>query len=532
MHLPPSIPAYDSYPTSSLSQSASRPSDSALHKVENISNELPPLRLQYQAARQVGPALACRQVNAFIEAGQAELYPGLRKCRVILSHSRVTPQPAVAERPLPPQAHLGTITHVLLGHVGGERLPSVQEQTALCSFLQGLDEIHSSALQAGQHDPFMALPHQCDNNGHSLFYLSVAKGLAGLVQWLLDTQPATFSVTNLFTGENDKKIPPLCLAVEKGDVKMATLLLDRDAAFKNRRHLQAVFLRRAIRQSDAAMVTLLLDRGDGRRHLQAVCLRRAIRQSDAAMVTLLLDRGADINCNDVRGDYLLHWASRINNVGMATLLLDRGVHIHCRNDNGETALHWACGMNNVDVATLLLDRGVHIRCRNDNGETALHWACGMNNVDVATLLLDRGADVNCVNGYGETVLHWAVRAGSTDITTLLVGRGANIHGRNENGDTALHWAISYGEPDVTTLLLDRGVEVNGQNRQGETALHWAAKKRGTEMATLVLDRGADVNVVDKKGRTPLFYAVEKDKVDMITLLLDRGARDQAPRSSQ
>ena len=261
MHFP-NEPAAHVFPhAATLQHSASRPSEAALHKVENVSCELPPLRLEYQAARQVGPALAGRQVNKLIEAGLAELYPSLRKCLVILAHSRVMQQPTAAEQPLSLQPFVGTMPQVLLGHAGGERLPSVQEQAALCSFLQRLDEMHRSALQPGPHDPFMALLHQCDKGDHSLFYLAVSKGLTGLLQWLLDTQPATFSVTNPFTGESDKKIPPLCLAIEKGDARMVTLLIDRGADINGVSHDGETPLNRAINKSDTAMVSLLFGSG-------------------------------------------------------------------------------------------------------------------------------------------------------------------------------------------------------------------------------------------------------------------------------
>ena len=347
-HFPPHAP--------SLQQSASRPSGAALQKAE-LNNGLQPLKLEHQAARQVGPALACRRVTAFIEAGCAELYPGLRKFQVILGHSRVANLlPVAAQWPICPQPFLGTITHVLLGHVGGERLPSVQEQAALCSFLQTLDEGYRSALQAGEHDPFMALAHQQDSDGHSLLYLSVCKGMTGLVEWLLNTQPPCLSAAATFTGENDEKINPLHLAVEKGD---------------------------------------------------------------GSMVCLLLQKNFDVDVVDRFGQTPLHLATRKGDRGMACLLLEKNASVNFCSKLGRTPLNWAVEKGDVGMASVLVDKGADVNIADSLKLTPLVWAIIYGDAAMVALLVGKGADVKSADHLGRTPLLWAVRGGYQDIARLL-----------------------------------------------------------------------------------------------------------------
>ena len=206
MHISPPAPALSQ--ASALQHSGSRSANTVFQKVQEVSPGPVALRLEHLAARQVGPALACRRVNELVEAGQMELYPGFRELLLLLDQGRVVQKGPAAE---PTICLLGTITHVLLGHVAGERLPAVQEQTALCSFLYTLDRGNRCALQLTEQDPFMALAQQQDSGGHSLLYLAVYKELIGLVEWLLNSQPESFSATAPFTGENDERTNPLLL---------------------------------------------------------------------------------------------------------------------------------------------------------------------------------------------------------------------------------------------------------------------------------------------------------------------------------
>ena len=461
MHFPNEPPVHVLPHAANLQHSAARPSGAALHQFTKISDELPPLRLEYQAARQVGPALAGRQVNKLIEAGRTELYPSLHKCQVILGHSRVTQQPGAAERPMSPQPFFGTMSHVLLGHMGGERLPSAEEQTALCSFLHRLDEAHSSAVQAGEHDLFMALAHQCDNDGHSLLYLSVSKGIIGVLQWLLNTQPASLSAMAPFTGKNDENTNPLLLAVEKGSERMARILLEKNA---------------------------------------------------------------DVNAVDALGRPLLYSAIFHGRENVTRLLLEKNVDIGFQDEFGRTPLHWAICIGSENIARLLLEKSADVNIVDNHVGSPLFLALSVFNYydsrssRIIRLLLQNGADVNIRSVAGKSLLCLAVECRDRNIARFFLDNNADINLGNNDGTSPLYRAVELCDANMVQFLLENNADVSCRTAGGATALHKAVEKAEHRVIRLLLQKRADANAQDNFGRSPLSLALDKGDESIIELL--------------
>lgn len=86
-----------------------------------------------------------------------------------------------------------------------------------------------SRLGPGEEDPFSTLARQQIDQGHSLLYLAISNGMIPLTEWLLKTQPSSFSLTAPFTGYKDARTSPLHLATMNGHVTTACLLLDKGA---------------------------------------------------------------------------------------------------------------------------------------------------------------------------------------------------------------------------------------------------------------------------------------------------------------
>ena len=481
MHLSHDTAAHPPSHALSLQHSATRPSGTALQKVENISCELQPLRLEYQAARQVGPALACRQVSQFIEADHAELCPGLRKTLVILGHGRVTQQLVAAERSGCPQPFRDTITHVLLGHVEGERLPSDEEQTALCSFLHTLDEGHRTALQRPEHDPVMNLAQQQDDHGFSLLYLAVSKGMTCLVGWLLNTQPSSFSATAPFTGANDAKINPLHWAVAHCNQSMVRLLLGKSVDIncrdmRGRTPLFRIVEKRAnsiYRQRGAGV--------DRQRSANSIARQRSAN----SIARLLLDKGADVNIRDRFGTHVMHLLVLKEGRDMLSVLLDGGADINSVDLYGRTPLHGAVLYGDVVMASFLVERGSDINRSDRITGTPLHMAIGKNNPGMACFLLQNGADINYRNADGKSPLHWAVERGLHNIVRILLEHNADVSRRTHRGVTALHAAVESRNERVISLLLQKKADVNAQDDSGVSPLALAIKNGNDRVVHLL-----------------------------------------------
>ena len=408
-----------------LQQSELGSASAALDKVQGGSCGSCPLKLEHQAARQVGAALACRRATEFIEAGCIKLYPGFRQALLLLDQGRAMKKRPVADRRMP---LLQTITHVLLGHVAGQRLPSAQEQTALCSFLHLLDQGNRTTLHLTDNDPFMVLAQQQDSDHHSLLYLAVSKGMTGLVEWLMNTQPASFPASAPFTGKHDENDNPLLLAVEKGDERMARLLLEKRADINCRDRLGQTPLHRAVETDNKSMLSFLLNRGanvnrvDG---LRGTPLHCAIYDGNGEMVRLLLDNRADINLRASLGQPPLHWAIAKGNVSLVALLVGRGADVNALDAFGQGPLLWAIAKDYEGIIRLLLENNADVNYGQASGETVLHKAVERGNERVIRLVLDKNADINALDNLGRSPLSLALSEGDETIVQLLLGRGAS-----------------------------------------------------------------------------------------------------------
>ena len=86
-------------------------------------------------------------------------------------------------------------------------------------------------------------------------------------------------------------------------------------------------------------------------------LYEAVRRSDPAAVTSLLDKGADVNAKFRYGATALFKAAERGNAEVVKILLARGADVTVKDTfYGATAMSWALGGGHVDVVAALLDK--------------------------------------------------------------------------------------------------------------------------------------------------------------------------------
>ena len=353
-----------------LQHSVSRSSGAALRTVEELSTEERPLRLEYQAARLVGPALACRCVGQSMTADYAGPYPRLMH-------------------------HLDTVTRVLLGHIGGGRQPPMQEQIAVCYFLDSLKKSREAAVQPGEPDPFMLLAQQQDSEGYSLLYRAVANQMTGLVKCLLDRQPPSFSATTTFSGGRDTNTSPFHMAVDKGYENIVRFLLEKNVD---------VNLRDPFGQS---------------------ALQLAVENGREKIVSLLLEKKGDIEVLDIYGQSLLYRAVEYRHESIARLLVDRGADPNRHGDCiTKSPLYRALINRDEKMVHFLLDKGANIDICTRFGESLLHLAVMWGQTGMVRLLLQRGADADLQDLVGQSPLGLVVETGDVNMARLFMDKGA------------------------------------------------------------------------------------------------------------
>jgi len=306
--------------------------------------------------------------------------------------------------------------------------------------------------------------------------VAISQGLTPMVDALLENGAAVQDSTNL--------TQPMDMALEMDDLDLAAKLLDRGADVDRPNNKRFPPLMVAITNQQVEMVKLLIDRGaavmvpaDG-----VLPLERAIEMQHIEMMQMLIDAGADISDPDTKGRTPLYIAVENQNVAMARLLLDKGA-------------------NATFISTTWK-------------QTPIQVAIDQKNIRMLNLLVSKGALTYTEGDFKDDPIAMAIKQGYPFLAEVLRASDANVFRKDEDGAGFLEFAIYESkDPRVFDALIKSGISVNEPTKKYGTPLHLASD-RGNEAAVRVLiGYGADVNALNDDGKTPLDVA--KGSVDQI-----------------
>jgi ankyrin repeat protein len=273
-------------------------------------------------------------------------------------------------------------------------------------------------------------------------------------------------------------------AVERGDLELARLLLERGAARDDDAFYQVC------EQSNTAFLDLLYEPG-----FESM-VNHKLDFEDATGLQWFLDRGVDVNANHC----LHHAICRGRGLTIVTMLLDAGADVNLpwdRWDPGRRPLALAARCGHLAAYELLEARGA---------------SAELDPVDAAVLAVARGESVR-------------------------LPRAAPPALGNPRGDDH-RWILGQfallGRTDVVRALLDAGMHVDTRGWSNFTPLDQAAMHGRAETVRLLIERGADLYdcAFDADGPTPLDSAVwgaqnnradDGDYVGTVEALLAAGA---------
>lgn len=221
---------------------------------------------------------------------------------------------------------------------------------------------------------------------------------------------------------------PLDIALNRGDIEMANMLMQKGAWCKVKHFFKAILY------------------------------------GHISIVRFVLGRRADIiNARDDRKDTPLHLAAARGHYEIVSLLLKKDPDINARNNKQETPLHVAVSCENHQIVSLLLEKGANPNAQNNVGRTPLHLFVphAAQSIAIAKELLQAKADVNAKDVNGLTPLHVAAISWDIAKINLLLDAGANINARDNNGRTpldctSLDYLPNSLHDDIVTLLKQRG----------------------------------------------------------------------------
>lgn len=254
-------------------------------------------------------------------------------------------------------------------------------------------EIIESALEKG------ADVHEQDDHGRTLLHIAVLRGPRALVQFLLE-KGIDVNIKDSYGST------ALQMAVDK-ERKDIVLLL-----FVHRANMSKNPLFLAVARGDLVTAHLLLEKGAVPK---SPLLHLAISKESVALAQLLLHWGADLNesDNDITP---LHIAIISNSTAMVQFLLEHGADIE-KKSLGVAPLCAAIRITHVALVKLLLDGGADVVMAIDsNYDSTLHTAISNGwDLSIIQLLVERGADVQAKNKFRGTARDLALRCGKYDI---------------------------------------------------------------------------------------------------------------------
>eukprot|EP00936_MAST-01D_sp_MAST-1D-sp1_P002646 g2646.t1 len=227
-----------------------------------------------------------------------------------------------------------------------------------------------------------------------------------------------------------------------------------------------------------------------------------------------------INCADVGGLTVLHWASKLGHAEIIRTLISRppigfGALIDRRVwESGQTALHLAAASGRVAAVEVLL------------------WPEGRSGGDAinreAAMLVSGAAAFSQMSRYGKKA---ADKAAKNDPTEHVKPADPNVKD-TVNDEAPLSMAATRGNLQVCRLLVEAGALVNNVDASGRSALHWAASEGHFKLVQYLLDNGADPRYRDRNGRDVAAWARFRSEHEVEEVLQNWNSLANAARRRQ
>ncbi len=294
--------------------------------------------------------------------------------------------------------------------------------------------------------------------------------LAGQPDLVNETQ--TRIIKKTVNKKIELKEAPLHIAVGKGDVPMATALLANGAMVDEPEvRITTEIEQRAVGGHYGKPRVETVWAKDVKKQT-TTSLHKAARKGDIPMATLLIDHPANLEAKDESGSTPLYVALAKRKSAMAKLLIVSKANVNTRGYWRRTPLYLCAMVGDLGSTQLLKAHGATVNDKVD-GFTALYAAVKYGHPEVAGYLIENGADKSFITPKpeyptisevtGRPLLHVASAAGHLPLARVLVSKGAVIDATDTRLQTALHLAASAGHLPVVKFLVSKRADVNAKS---------------------------------------------------------------------
>ena len=129
-------------------------------------------------------------------------------------------------------------------------------------------------------------------------------------------------------------------------------------------------------------------------------LHMAVAKGSVEIARVLIDAGADIEAEGSSGAHPLHTAALGNKTAVTALLIEHGANVDARDSKAMTPLIVSATFGYVKIAGALLEAGADPELEDDASHwRAIHHAAFNGHLEVTELLLSNGVNVNQPNPF-------------------------------------------------------------------------------------------------------------------------------------
>ena len=202
----------------------------------------------------------------------------------------------------------------------------------------------------------------------------------------------------------------------------------------------------------------------------------SIVQSKYEFAGLLLRYHANVNCQDVDGNYPLLQAIKNKHLTTIELLIKHSADPNLVDVNRRNSIHWSINLSNTDadasneIENVLLSCGGDLNAVDARGRTPLHYAFvkigspfNTSNIDpietVSNIISRNNVAVDVRDKWGNTPLNYAAQRGAVISALYLMNHQADINNVNCDGNTPLHECLLHGHQNMTIFMIQKNAEL-------------------------------------------------------------------------